>query len=126
VKNRHHPTRPTWIINLLATLTISTTALAGEPDNDGCWDGYHEDGGSCVEMVTDDSGNRLELTFTNRCDDRLYLTWCVSEKCGTDGLRGGQSKRKKVYSDTSYAKVWAVGSERRSKDSVCKDKMGRW
>ena len=66
-------------------------------DQDGCWSGYHPDGGSCVDLDSDFDGHRQHMKFSNRCDQRIYLTWCTEEECGTEALRPGQWKSKYAY-----------------------------
>ena len=113
-----------------AALLIITSALcppaAQAADPDGCWTGDHTDGGSCVELASENLGSRIRLNLKNRCDQRLYLTWCAGDKCGSEALRPKQTMNKYIYGDGNQSKVYAVGSNNPSKDSVCRDRIGRW
>lgn len=111
---------------LLIAGLFSSAAFAVDTDGDGCWDGYHPDGGSCIEFDHTQSGSRMQLSFSNRCDGRLFMTWCVEAKCATGALRAGQSMTKYVYTEGNNAKVFSIGSNNSSKDSICRDRNGRW
>ena len=108
---------------LLALLSAGHSQAA---DLDGCWSGYHEDGGSCVELASENLGSRIHLSLKNRCDQRLYLTWCAGDKCGSESLRPNQTMNKYVYGEGNQSKVYAVGSNNPTKDSTCRDRIGRW
>ena len=116
--------RPLFLATALALAVPSLSTYAADPD--GCWDAYHEDGGSCLEFSAENRGSRAYLSFENRCSERITLTWCVADQCGEYALRSGQSSSKYVYGDGSKSKAWAVGSKKPSKDRVCQERLGRF
>lgn len=113
---------------ILATACVILSAMASQPataaDSDGCWSGRHSTG-PCVEYSTYKKNNKTYVEITNRCSDRVYVRWCVDDRCGADGIRGGQTKKKYEFT-FGRTKVKAVGSNIPSKDWVCSGKVSDW
>lgn len=106
-------------ITIMATNVMPVLAA----DADGCWSGRHRDG-SCLEYRTYVKDNKTYFKLTNVCADRLYIRWCANDRCGADGLRGGQTKTKYEYVTNATTKTWATGSNKSLKDWVCAGKAG--
>jgi len=109
------------ILLLSVVAGLATNSMA--QDEDGCWTGRHS-GGSCLEYNTYSQDNRTYFNLTNVCTERLYIRWCAGDRCGVDGLPGGQTKKKYEYATYVSTNAWAVGSNQPSKDWVCRNKMG--
>ncbi|MCG9714185.1 hypothetical protein L1D29_15295 [Shewanella insulae] len=103
--------------------TFSTAAIAA--DDKGCWSGSHSNG-SCLKYSSYEKDNKTYIELRNACTDRLYMKWCADDKCGVDGLRGGQTKKKYEYTTNARVRAWAVGSNNPSSDWVCNDRVGGW
>jgi hypothetical protein len=102
---------------------VSTAAIAA--DEKGCWSGRHSNG-SCLNYSTYEKNNKTYIKLKNVCSDRLYMKWCADDKCGADGLRGGQTKTKYEYITNARVRTWAVGSNKPMSDWVCNDRVGGW
>lgn len=109
---------------LFSSLFVIATSLVAADDK-GCWSGQHSNG-PCLEYSSYIKNNKTYVELTNICTDRLYMKWCVGNKCGADGLRGGQTKKKYEYITNARVQAWAIGSNRSSSDWTCKSRMGGW
>lgn len=102
---------------------FSTQVMAA--DDKGCWSGRHSSG-SCLEYNTYEKNNKTYIELSNVCSERIYMRWCAGNKCGVDGLRASQTKKKYEYITNARVQAWAIGSNKPSSDWVCKDRIGGW
>lgn len=109
---------------ILSTLTLGAANVSA--DSDGCWTGRHSNGYCLkIDSVYED-GNKTFIELTNQCTDRLYMRWCANDRCGADGLRGGQTKKKYEFVTNARVRAAAIGSKIPSKDWVCSGKYDGW
>lgn len=111
------------LLGLCVMVTLSTEAIAA--DNKGCWSGRHSNG-SCLKYRSYEKNNKTYIELSNVCTERLYMKWCADDKCGEDGLKGGQTKKKYEYTTNARVRAWAIGSNNPSSDWVCNDRIGGW
>lgn len=111
-------------IGFISALAVcATPALAA--DSNGCWSGRHSRG-PCLEYKTYQKNNKTYIILTNVCKQRLYMKWCAGNKCGSDSLRGGHTKKKYEYITNARVRAAAVGSNKSVKDWVCAGKVKGW
>jgi len=116
---------PTNTVATVQNPMIFNSTSVTAADDKGCWSGNYS-GGSCLEYNTYVKKNKTYFELTNKCEERIYMKWCADDRCGSDGLRGGQTKKKYEYVTNAKIQVWAIGSNKPVSDWTCKSRIGGW
>ena len=106
----------------------SGTSSSNSSNSDGCWDYEYQ----CVYKTKprwDSEGKKFSVTLENRCNDRVYVSYCLPKKSGYDGceasgIRANSSKNAYNYNATGEFSGHYWGSSKPSQDWVCKDRSG--
>ena len=75
--------------------------------------------------------DRLIVTYTNQCDQRLYLKKCNvrkngTEDCGAAGLNAGQTTKWSTSEAMDRYHFKVVGALDKRYDRICADKQADW
>ena len=111
-----------------ALIAISSSANASyktSSDRNGCWDAKTSIGDKCIQQTSHTwSGNKITVTYKNRCANRLYAMVCHNQTggvrdCESFGIRGNSTHRESTFNATGDINYNAVGSTNASNDYLC-------